>query len=266
MYTLEDVYNKIVNGTTSGSHSLIPLLTPRSTMHTLTDIYTSLPANDQICSGTNAGTATCGGGGTSTGIPPLVWSDDQNLTLCWSPSVFANGCWTDGFLDPTGTGDPLFGAFEYCKYLKQDKSGLNCSGTPTTCAEVNYWRLPTESELLAGLSDQFSLKLSAQTGFRQDVVYWSGTMIIGSSNNVAWDAQKSSSGYSNTSGETSNHSAVRCVHGGLTTASCGNGLTEFAEQCDDGNNTDGDGCSSICQQENLWICDGTPSSCYYNAP
>jgi len=30
---------------------------------------------------------------------------------------------------------------------------------------------------------------------------------------------------------------------------CGNGLTEVSEQCDDGNTQDGDGCSSLCEEE-----------------
>ncbi len=36
---------------------------------------------------------------------------------------------------------------------------------------------------------------------------------------------------------------------------CGNGTHEGAEQCDDGNQTDYDGCSSICTIEDGWICD-----------
>ena len=31
---------------------------------------------------------------------------------------------------------------------------------------------------------------------------------------------------------------------------CGNNITEFGEQCDDGNVTAGDGCDAYCQREN----------------
>lgn len=42
--------------------------------------------------------------------------------------------------------------------------------------------------------------------------------------------------------------------------SCGNGIKERDETCDDGNRTPGDGCSSCCQAETNWTCpaDGQP--------
>ena len=43
---------------------------------------------------------------------------------------------------------------------------------------------------------------------------------------------------------------------------CGNGIIEGAEQCDDDNLIDEDGCSSICQTETGWSCDGAnPTTC-----
>lgn len=42
---------------------------------------------------------------------------------------------------------------------------------------------------------------------------------------------------------------------------CGNGKKESSEQCDDGNNRNGDGCSSTCATEFGWTCNGTPSVC-----
>ncbi|MGB3717449.1 MAG: M4 family metallopeptidase, partial [Candidatus Promineifilaceae bacterium] len=35
---------------------------------------------------------------------------------------------------------------------------------------------------------------------------------------------------------------------------CGDGILDLGESCDDGNSADGDGCSSICQVEDGWIC------------
>ena len=46
--------------------------------------------------------------------------------------------------------------------------------------------------------------------------------------------------------------------GGLT---CGNGLIEVGETCDDGNTSNNDGCSSVCGIENGWQCSGEPSVC-----
>lgn len=34
----------------------------------------------------------------------------------------------------------------------------------------------------------------------------------------------------------------------VVTSSCGNGNVQGSEQCDDGNNNDGDGCDSNCQK------------------
>src|SRR5262245_60095971 len=45
---------------------------------------------------------------------------------------------------------------------------------------------------------------------------------------------------------------------------CGDGLVEADEQCDDGNSTSGDGCSSLCQREALTCGDGrvdAPETC-----
>lgn len=42
---------------------------------------------------------------------------------------------------------------------------------------------------------------------------------------------------------------------------CGNGLIDEGEECDDGDRSDGDGCSSTCQREAGWVCMGQPSIC-----
>ncbi|MBI5155682.1 DUF4215 domain-containing protein [Candidatus Peregrinibacteria bacterium] len=46
-----------------------------------------------------------------------------------------------------------------------------------------------------------------------------------------------------------------------TLAQCGNSSIEETEQCDDGNVTGEDGCSSTCQIESGWACTSEPSSC-----
>jgi len=42
---------------------------------------------------------------------------------------------------------------------------------------------------------------------------------------------------------------------------CGDGIVEQAEACDDGNVDSSDGCSANCQQESGWACAGEPSTC-----
>jgi cysteine-rich repeat protein len=47
----------------------------------------------------------------------------------------------------------------------------------------------------------------------------------------------------------------------VASATCGNGIVEFGEQCDDGNTLSGDGCSATCQVQVGWSCSGSPSTC-----
>src|SRR5438552_11245030 len=55
--------------------------------------------------------------------------------------------------------------------------------------------------------------------------------------------------------------AVTLVSAALATAAtCGNGVVEGTEECDDGNTVSGDGCSASCQLENTSaICAGIPT-------
>lgn len=53
-----------------------------------------------------------------------------------------------------------------------------------------------------------------------------------------------------------------CAAGTCVADTCGNGKTyAAAEQCDDGANNDGDGCSATCQVEPGYTCVGQPSVC-----
>jgi len=49
---------------------------------------------------------------------------------------------------------------------------------------------------------------------------------------------------------------------GTAAAVCGNGIPEYGEECDDGNNNNGDGCSSNCTIEPNHTCSGAPSVCH----
>ena len=53
---------------------------------------------------------------------------------------------------------------------------------------------------------------------------------------------------------------------GDCSAICGDGIVVSSEGCDDANSNNGDGCSSACQVENNYVCNGTTpsgaSECY----
>ncbi|MDD9936751.1 MAG: DUF4215 domain-containing protein [Myxococcales bacterium] len=51
------------------------------------------------------------------------------------------------------------------------------------------------------------------------------------------------------------------VGGTCYTTTCGDGLVEGSEQCDDGDTADVDGCSATCTVEELYACNGEPSEC-----
>ena len=104
------------------------------------------------------------------------------------------------------------GAVEYCQYLKQDQSGLNCSGNPATCTAVNYWHLPNEAELMVAQSNSWITGGSGLPGGFQDWShYWSSTEY---SSSFAWIAY-GSGGDGNLSyyyDGKGNHYLVRCAH------------------------------------------------------
>jgi cysteine-rich repeat protein len=47
---------------------------------------------------------------------------------------------------------------------------------------------------------------------------------------------------------------------------CGDAIVLIGEECDDGDNDDGDGCSAFCEVEFGWMCDGSPSRCDADLP
>jgi hypothetical protein len=152
------------------------------------------------------------------------WQADPNVALCWSSNdAYTIAHCSGGFLDPNGTGSPAFGAVEYCQYLKQDGSGINCSGvSPSiTCTPVNYWHLPTEAELMAEMDNEY---LPGGAGFTPSYIppggfqysystyrhYWSSSAYSSSN---AWLAGIYSYRYVySTHGIKNYQYLVRCVH------------------------------------------------------
>ncbi len=77
---------------------------------------------------------------------------------------------------------------------------------------------------------------------------------------------------SHNTNETDIDCTIHCIDSGDNVAwnfgvlSCGDGLVDGEEECDDGDETGDDGCSASCQIEEGWYCsDAEPSACYENA-
>jgi len=86
----------------------------------------------------------------------LIWQDDQAISATWDNSLV------------------------YCQYLEED--GITESETI-----IGYWRLPNASELLASFANQYIISPATQTGFQDDLFYWSSTTSADDPN-YAWTA------------------------------------------------------------------------------
>ena len=112
------------------------------------------------------------------------------------------------------------------------ESGYTCSGTPSTCTPNCGDGLLISPEICDDSSNDGIGCLASCTG--------------------------AAAGYTCTSASPS-----------VCTSNCGNGANDttaspaYTEQCDDNNLANSDGCSSICQIEVGWICNGFPSVCSY---
>lgn len=115
--------------------------------------------------------------------------------------------------------------------------------------------------------------------FRVDGVLLTGEIEGGSSSSSSSSVASSSSESSvSSSSESSSSSSVESSSSSSESSSssseesssspgnaCGNGNVQEnppqSEECDDGNTTDGDGCSSTCTIEDGYVCTGNPSEC-----
>lgn len=146
MVTLEDIYNRLqteegFRNQTPGSHTITTNNEPSGTMYTLEDIWDSinnfgLPDESSVEAGLGYGPGGIMGGSLDVGSGALEWSANQS-----------NATWTS--------------ANEFCNGTPNSSSGDYSEG----------WRLPTISELLLGLSDQFLV--DSASGFVSGVTYWS---------------------------------------------------------------------------------------------
>ncbi len=77
----------------------------------------------------------------------------------------------------------------------------------------------------------------------------------GFNNNANANINANGNGNGNGNGTNSNN------NNNVPQPSCGDGVVDPSEGCDDSNLTDGDGCSQGCQVEPGWSCSGEPSLC-----
>lgn len=73
---------------------------------------------------------------------------------------------------------------------------------------------------------------------------------------LIWDNYDSGTISCYSSGE-----SLECRYNTTGCGLCGNSVIDGTETCDDGGTTNGNGCSSSCQEELGWDCSGEPSSC-----
>ena len=172
----------IVNAATT----LNPPGSPAGTMHTLENVYQNIQTSPTWQSESTV----------IDGLGGLVWNAN-NCGDCSTQDPFC-GC-----MDPKGDQTLLLGATEYCVYLDADGSTIDL--TPQ-----NYWRLPTEGELLKALSKGF-IENSDGGGFQLNYSYWSSTPVAGGPG-FAWFANNYSGSVFSINYNMSSQILVRCVH------------------------------------------------------
>lgn len=131
--TLNDIYVRLTTNEAAGAHTLTPSVAASLTGSAMPDLDEIYNAIPTI-DPTKVLQGTTYLGIAGTAAAPLVWGDDDSNTYTWDQAVAHCAAKTDG--------------------------GYT-------------WRLPTISELLKGISDQFIL--GSGSGFGNDTYYWSGT-------------------------------------------------------------------------------------------
>lgn len=154
MYTLEDIYQKIVAGSAQVAHTLSPDGAPAGgLMHTLTQIYGIIPANNKVLYGTNGGTAnTPPGSGTAATVTEVL------------PGYYA--------FNAAGTALP--GSATLVLEWSTDQGSIGWAAAIAACAAIGG-RLPASGELEAAMTNQVVNLSPFMSGFGDNVQYWSST-------------------------------------------------------------------------------------------
>jgi len=164
--TLNDIYVRLTTNEAAGTHTLTPSVAASLTENAMPDLVEIYNAIPTI-DPTKVLQGTTYLGVAGTAAAPIVWGDDDNNTYTWDQAVAYCAAKTDG--------------------------GYT-------------WRLPTISELLKGISDQFIL--SSGSGFRVYAFYWSSNEFDASS---AWYAYWDDDVYGDFVDKPMQN-PVRCVH------------------------------------------------------
>lgn len=209
-----------------------------------------------------AAVSTCGNG-TKEGSESCDDGNTSNSDGCSSQCLVESGFTCSGTprstCVPNGPycGDGQIGASEQCDDGNQNngdgcssacnlESGYTCSGAPSTC-----------------ISNSQKYCICHNTGSNNNPY---NTISISGNAVCAHKAQ-----HGDTPGPCNGDPVSACkgdptlpanfVCAGAPNPSCGNGVPESPETCDDGNTSSGDGCSTTCVVEPNYTCSGNPSTC-----
>ena len=144
------------------------------------------------------------------------------------PELFGSGDVLDGnFHHVAGTWDGSTMRF-YVDAVLQGSTAVSTTGANTGTVNIGYWFYGNRR--FVGRIDEVSIYDRALSASEVNYVFLAG----------------------------SGGKCGPCVGG---CAPCGDGIVNPGEQCDDGNTTDGDGCSGTCTAETCYVCVGSPSVC-----
>lgn len=172
-YTLNDIYTKLTTNTSTSTKSGM-FTTPGSvteTFRTLTEIYDAIPGTLSLSNST-------------TTVPVGINLATTTLTAIDSDLVAGNIATGTSIFGITGTLVTLTSASQWSTnqgFLTWADAVVVCAGTVDGSTG---WRLPTVSELLAGISDDWIINNSGSR-FAFNNYYWSATEYGGSN---AWSA------------------------------------------------------------------------------
>jgi cysteine-rich repeat protein len=162
-----------------------------------------------------------------------------------------------------------------CSALCEVEDGAVCRGNPSVCvADDSSSSVSVSSAESSALSSEAASSSSAIASSAISSEEASSSMSVSSIASSAAEssaaASASASSFwrvyqhrrgSDVSSSAAQPAAAAVSSSALQKAHCGDGLVLDAEQCDDQNNTDGDGCSAACAVERGYMCHGMPSTC-----
>jgi hypothetical protein len=198
-YTLNDIYTKLTTGTatSTASGTISVPETVSATFHTLTEIYNAIPPLLSLDESTT--TVPVGINISTTTLDAI----DSNLVA----TNIKSGTTIFGVEGSVVEGAP---ELEWSGEQTQSNwvtASSTCAGLTDGGATAGDWRLPTISELLTAISDDWIIDGGAAPRFADNTHYWSGTEIGAT---YAWYAYWFGN-VSNFDGGKTGTKSVRCV-------------------------------------------------------